>query len=258
MAISFPDIPEGDDVRISASTYVMYKQCPEQANAKMQSKYGPDSRPAFSGSLAHLVFSRHLTSGPINAEDFVQVCREEIGNSSLNHRMAGLEMRPSSLTSLIEEVRDLYERFTRFPEDGFEGSEVRIESEPSPGVLLLGSIDAVFSEELGGHRLVDWKTGELGSSDDQLLFYSLLWALEKKEIPELVEAVSVRTGERYSKSPTSADLEGIAEAVGRMIEAIRAAWAADVGLPRSGGPWCTYCPLLEDCAEGKSVEALLT
>jgi hypothetical protein len=167
-------------------------------------------------------------------------------------------MRPSELAAAIEEVRGLYERFTRLPGEGFEGSEVSIESEPAEGVQLVGKVDAVFREDLGGHRLVDWKTGELGDPEDQLLFYALLWALDRDDIPAFVEAVSVRTGERYQTVPSSRDLTGVATELAAMVSALRESWQNGDDMARHGGPWCSYCPLLPDCAEGQSAEALLS
>jgi len=247
----------GDAIRVSASTYITYKKCPGQAGARLQGIYGPDSRPAFVGSLAHRIFSRHLTSGPISSAEFVQACREEIGGSTLNNKLAGLEMRPSALAAAIEEVRGLYERFTKWPSEGFEGSEHSLESTPAEGVDLVGTIDAVYREDLGGHRLVDWKTGELGEPEDQLMFYALLWLLEAGALPAYVEAVSVRTGERYHAVPSSADTQQVADDLGEMINRIRSAWSSGRDLERHGGPWCHFCPLLDDCDEGKSAEALL-
>jgi RecB family exonuclease len=247
----------GDAVRISATTYVTFKRCPGQAGARLQGIYGPDSRSAFLGSLAHRIFSRHLTSGGIPSEEFVQACREEIGGSTLNNKLGGLELRPSALASAIEEVRGLYERFTRFPNEGFEGSELSLEITASEGVDLVGTVDAVYREDLGGHRLVDWKTGELGDPEDQLLFYALLWLMQRGELPAYVEAVSVRTGERYRAVPSSADVARVAGELGDMVGVLRSAWASGDDLPRSGGPWCRYCPLLEDCEEGKAAGALL-
>ena len=110
---------------------------------------------------------------------------------------------------------------------------------------------------MGGHRLVDWKTGDLGDPEDQLFFYALLWALEKDEVPAYVEAVSVRTGERYRTVPTMADVNRVAAEVGTMVDDLRRAWSAGTEPARHGGPWCRYCPLLEDCVEGKAAEALL-
>ena len=257
MVVSFPQVAPGDEIRLSASTYVAWKKCPDSANARLQGIYGPDSRPAFLGTLAHRIFARHLTSGPIASEEFVQACREEIGGSNLNHKLAGLEMKPSSLAAVIEEVRGLYERFTRLPGEGFEGSEVAMEFLNDDGVQLVGKIDAVYREDLGGHRLVDWKTGEIGDAEDQLMFYSLLWALDKEEIPAYVEAVSVQTGERYRTVPSAADVSRIAAEVGELVDQMRKAWSAGVVLDRRGGPWCKYCPILEDCPEGQATEALL-
>jgi hypothetical protein len=250
-------VAAGDAVRITASTYVTFKRCPAQAGARLQGVYGADSRPAFLGSLAHRIFSRHLTSGQIPSQEFVQACKEEIGGSTLNNKLGGLELRPSSLASAIEEVRSLYERFTRFPNEGFEGSEVSIEVTASEGVDLVGTVDAVYREELGGHRLVDWKTGELGDPEDQLLFYALVWAMDRGELPAYVEAVSVRTGERYRAVPSSGDVGRVAAEVGDLVGVIRSAWASGGDLLRSAGPWCRYCPLLEDCAEGKAAGVLL-
>ena len=88
----------GDAIRISATTYVTYRQCPARAAARLQGIYGPDTRPAFLGALAHRVFSRHLTSGPIPSDEFVQACREEIGGSALNNKLGGLELRPAPVS----------------------------------------------------------------------------------------------------------------------------------------------------------------
>jgi hypothetical protein len=255
--VAFPTLIDGDRIRVSATTYVSYKKCPGQANAHLQGIYGLDSRPAFLGTLAHRVFNRHLTGGPIAAQDFRQVCREEIGASTLNNKIAGLELKPSIIDALIEEARSLYERFIRLPTEGFEGSEVSLANVPAEGVELVGKIDAVYREDLGGHRLVDWKTGDLGEPEDQLLFYALLWALEKAEVPAFVEAVSVRTGERYHTVPSSDDVNRVAAEVGEMINVMRRAWASGVEPVRTGGPWCRFCPILEDCVEGQEAGALL-
>ena len=257
MIVSIPHVIPGEHLRLSASTYVAWKKCPDSANARLKGIYGPDTRPAFLGSLAHRIFSRHLTAGPITSEEFVQACKEEIGGSNLNHKLAGLEMKPSSLASVIEEVRGLYERFTRLPTEGFEGSEVEIDYETDDAVQLVGTVDAVYREDLGGHRLVDWKTGELGEPEDQLLFYALLWALDYDDIPSYVEAVSVRTGERYRSIPSNADIDRVAAEVAELASEMRRAWSEDSPLPKRAGPWCRFCPILSECDEGKSAEALL-
>ncbi len=257
MDLSIPTVIPGEPMRVSASTYVAWKKCPDQANARFQGIYGPDTRPAFVGSLAHRIFSRHLLGGPIPHDDFAQACREEIGGSNLNQKMVSLGLKPSVLDDVIEEARSLYERFTRLPGEGFEGSEVELDFESDHDVELVGKIDAVFREDLGGHRLVDWKTGDLGDPADQLLFYSLLWGLAREELPAYVEAVSVRTGERFNTVPTSSDVASVARSVADLVNEMRKAWADGTNLEKRGGPWCRYCPILDDCPEGQAVEALL-
>lgn len=257
MSVSFPAVVPGDPIRISASTYLAWKRCPDSANVRLQGRYSPDSRPAFLGNLAHRIFSRHLSAGPIPSEEFVQACREEIGSSALNHKLSALELRPSVLAGVIEEVRGLYERFVNLSAEGFEGAEVDLSHAARDDVELVGTVDAVY-EDPGGHRLVDWKTGELGQPEEQLLFYALLWALQHDELPGFVEAVSVRTGERYRTVPTTQDVTRVAEEVALLVSQVREAWENGVPLERHGGPWCVYCPILEECAEGKSAEALLS
>lgn len=203
------------------------------------------------------MFSRHLSSGPIGSEEFVQACREEIGGSSLVNKMGGLELKPSTLAGIIEEVRGLYERFVKFPQDGFEGTEVALAVSPAEGVELVGTVDAIYKEELGGYRLVDWKTGELGEVEGQLIFYALLWAIDRGEIPGYVEAVSVRTGERKRSEPSMADVQSAAFDVGAMVDTLRENWATQKDFDRSGGPWCRYCPILAGCSEGEATMSIL-
>lgn len=249
---------DGEEIRVSATSYLGFKRCPASANARYQGIYGPDSRPAFTGSLAHRIFSRHLSSGPIASDDFVQACREEIGGSGLVNKMGGLELKPSVLAGVIEEVRGLYERFTKFPQDGFEGTEVELKLTPANGVELVGTVDAVYKEDLGGYRLVDWKTGELGEVEDQLMFYALLWALDRQEPPAYVEAVSIRTGERYRTVPSSSDVAATASSVTDMVDVLRRSWAQGLDFERRGGPWCKYCPILEGCSEGEATVKILS
>ncbi len=257
MEISFPRVVAGDEIRVSATTYVAWKKCPDSANARLQGKYGPESRPAFVGNLAHRIFSRHLKSGPIAPGEFEQACREEIGNSTLNFKMGELGLKPSTLAPVIEEVRALYDRFVRLPGEGFEGSEEEIDHLAEGDVRLVGTIDAIYADSLGGHRLVDWKTGEIGDADDQLFFYSLLWALDRSELPARVEAISVKTGEHYETVPSTFDVQRVADEVGEMVDEIRRVWSVESGLERRGGPWCKWCPILYECPEGQATTALL-
>ena len=166
-------------------------------------------------------------------------------------------MKPSSLAGVIEEVRSLYERFIKLPNEGFEGSEVNIEYATGDDLQLVGTIDAVYREDLGGHRLVDWKTGEIGEPEDQLMFYALLWALDHDDLPAYVEAVSVRTGERYRTVPSSDDLGRVATEIAELVSEMRSAWSKASLLSKRGGPWCQYCPILSECDEGQTVESLL-
>ena len=249
-------MPSGEDLVISATTFVSFERCPEQAAGRMRGVYGPESRVAFVGGLAHRIFARHLGSGPIESGQFEAACREEIGGG-MNAKLASLGLKPSALASVIEEVGELYDRFKMLGTDGFDGAEVLLEATPSEGVLLRGSIDAVFDDGEAGVRLVDWKTGGLGDPDTQLRFYALLWALDRGEIPGRVEAVSVGSGERMDEVPTRADVDDTAQRAARMVTVLREAFASGAELPRVGGPWCRWCPLLDECAEGRATTAIL-
>ncbi len=251
----FPPIAPGDPVRISASTFVAFRQCPDNALARLQGEWGPESRAAFSGGLAHRLFARHLGGDPIESQDLGQVCRSEIGGSNLNFKLGTLGLKPSELGNVIEEVGAIYERFKKMPVDGFLGAEVALMVEPAHNVTLVGSVDAVFIDDQGV-RLVDWKTGELGEVVDQLRFYALLWALEKEELPRMVEAVSVRTGERMTEVPDCGTVATTATQVADMVEQLRAAWEMGRGIERRGGPWCKFCGILESCAEGRAATTL--
>ncbi len=254
--VRLPPVDSGDPIRISASAYVAYLQCPESAMARFRGEYGPDSAASFKGGLAHRLFARHLSDGPIPAESFGQICREEIGGSSLNHKLGALRLKPSELSTLIAETQALYERFKAFPSDGFAGAEVFIEHDAGEDVELVGSIDARFVDQ-SGVRLVDWKTGELGDPMPQLRFYALLWALDQGRLPSLVEAVSVKTGERLQEAPTTGDATETATNISGLVNAVRGAWASESELARQGGPSCRFCPLLDRCEEGSSATVLL-
>ena len=233
--VVFPEVIDGEPIRVSASSYVTYLQCPDSAMARFRGIYGPESKASFRGGLAHRLFARHLNGEPIAPAEFEQVCREEIGGSTLNHKMAALKIRPSELAGLISEAQALYERFTSFPADGFKGAEIFIEHGAAADVELIGSIDARF-DDVKGVRLVDWKTGDLGDPMPQLRFYALLWALERGSLPAVVEAISVKTGERLREVPTIVTAGQTAAGVARLVNAIREGWKTEAQLPRHGGP----------------------
>jgi hypothetical protein len=247
--IEFPAVEPGEDIRVSASSFVSFCECPERAAAHFRGVYSPDTRASFSGGLAHRVFARHLDRGEIPPAQFEQACREEIGSSNLNYKVATLGLKPSALGRVIEEVGLLYERFKRLPDEGYEASEVSFEFEPAAGVTLVGRVDAVFDEDSGA-KLVDWKTGALGEVELQLGFYAMLWAFEKGELPGAVEAISVATGERYCEVPTRSGVQETARRVSNMINSLRRSWQSGSEMERRGGPWCSYCPVLDGCREG--------
>lgn len=253
----FPPVPPGEPVVLSASNFVTFGQCPEQALGKLRGRYGPESRPAFVGGLAHRLFARHLRAGPIPREGVGAACKEEIG-AGLNPKLAALGLRPSQLEKVIEEVGDLYRRFCRLGLDGCEGAELSLEAVPAEGVTLRGSVDAVFAEETGGVRLTDWKTGALGEPVGQLGFYALLWALARDELPARVEALSLSSGEKVEQVPTRGSIERTAAEAAAAVAALRAVLAGDdLHLERTAGPWCRWCGLLDECKEGRAATALL-
>lgn len=251
----FPRVNPGDDVVVSATTYLAYLDCPDQALARLRGVYPAESRDSFRGALAHRIFARHLDRGPIDPADVDHACREEIG-SGLNPKLSSLGMRPSQLSGVIREVGEMYETFKRFPTAGFREAEVFLEVEPAPGVVLRGSVDAVFDGPGGSVRLVDWKTGGLGVADEQLAFYSLLWQLARDEVPYAMEAVSVATGERMAEKPTEQSMQQTADTVGGLVNALRQALATGSGLERVAGGWCRWCPILEGCPDGRAAAKL--
>ncbi|MCB2224077.1 MAG: PD-(D/E)XK nuclease family protein [Actinobacteria bacterium] len=254
--IRFPDVRPGEPMVVSGTLFQTYERCPEQAAGRLRGVYGPESRASFVGGLAHRVFARHLAAGPIGPDRLPSVCREEIG-ASMNPKLAALGLKPSQLEAVVGEVGALYERFKTLGADGFEGAEVPLEAEPADGLTLRGKVDAVFSDGPAGTRLVDWKTGGLGEPEAQLGFYALLWALERGEIPGRVEAVSVSSGERYEEVPTRTGVEEVAGRVAAMVDRLREAFERGGSLPRDAGPWCRWCPLLDECDEGRAARAIL-
>lgn len=254
--LEFPPTRPGEPIKISASAFVAYSQCPAMAGARFQGVFGPDSVAAFRGGLAHAVFAHHLGQGPITDDAFDSTCKQLIGSSNLNHKVAALRLRPSEVSAAIEEARTLYERFKKIPDSGFAGAEELIEIELPEAVTLVGRIDAIFDAD-GGVRLVDWKTGDLGDPGDQLRFYALLWALTRHQLPSAVEAYSVRTGEPFRSTPSSAEVSATARAVADLIDAVRTSWGNGPALPLRGGPWCRYCPLLPECDEGRASVAII-
>ncbi len=259
--ISFPDVAPGERIAISATLYVTFRSCPQQALGRLRGEYPTESIASFKGSLAHRVFARHLVSGPIPERDVLQACREEIGapEGHLNMKLAPLELnRPSRLAPVLAEVGDLYARFKRFPTDGFRAAEVNLEVDVGGGAILRGRVDAIFDDPSGSPVIIDWKTGaRLEDSGPQLEFYALIWALERGELPSRAEAVSVQTGERTGIDPTPKRAEEVAREVAAMIETLRIALQTVSDVDRRAGPYCRWCPLLDGCTEGTTAVEIL-
>lgn len=249
-------IPPGEPLTISASLYTTYLRCPGNAFAHLQGRYAPDSRAAFSGVLAHRVFARHISTGPIEIERFETVCREEIGQA-LNAKLGSLQLRPSELRNLIAEVGELYKRFQTIATTGCSRVEAELEVAVTPEVTLRGRIDAVF-QDARGVRLVDWKTGGLGDAEHQLDFYALLWRLQHGELPAVVEAASVASGEHYERMPTPAAATVTGRHIVDLVAAMRAGFSDPETVVRRGGPGCRFCPLSAECAEGATALRVLS
>ena len=212
--IEFPTPIPGDPVRISATLLTTYERCPGEAEGRLRGIYGEDSVASFTGALLHRVIRRHLEDGPIEAESIPHVCRVEIGQGRLNAKMNAVGLGSSSrLEPIFASIGEKYGRFQRYPRDGFQSAEHLIEVEPVDGVTLVGKIDAVFEQEGGGLRLVDWKSGELGSPRTQLGFYALIWTIHSGRMPTEIEVVSLGTGERHAEPVTEAWMDSVAATV---------------------------------------------
>lgn len=241
---------------VSATLYVTYVKCPQQALARLRGIFPRTTKAMFIGSLAHRIFARHLVDGPIPPEEFARVCREETG-AHLAGSMASLSLKYSEFRRITSEVEELYGRFKTLPTDGLEDAEVDVAVEPVEGVTLRGRIDAVFSDERGA-RIVDWKTGPyLADAEPQLAFYAMAWRLANGVVPSSVEAVSLKTGERRASEPNDDDLDATEAGLADMITKLRRAMASQTELHRSAGPHCRWCPLLGDCREGRAALKIL-
>lgn len=255
--IVFPTPIPGDPVRISATLLVTYQRCPGEAEGRLRGIYGDDSVASFTGALLHRVIRRHLEDGPIEPETIPHVCRIEIGQGRLNTKMNAVGLGSSTrLEPVFRDIAEKYERFQRYPQEGFAAAEQLVEVEAAPDVMLVGKIDAVFEDDTG-LRLVDWKSGGLGDPRSQLGFYALVWTLHTGLMPAGIEVVSLGTGERHSEPVTEDWMSAVAADVSDLASVIRRFWADGVALPLSAGPWCGYCPLNHQCGEGQAALALL-
>jgi hypothetical protein len=249
-------VQQGEKFPVSATLYMTFLKCPQQALARLQGMYPEPSKDMFRGLLAHRIFAKHLVDGPIAADEFDLVCRQEAGKH-LGGSMASLGMKPSEFRVISANVEELYERFRRLPTGGFAGAEVEVESQPAEGVVLRGRVDAVFIDA-DGTRIVDWKTGSyLEDAESQLEFYAMTWRSANGVLPVRMEALSLKTGEKRVIVPTDESVAATEEQVADMISALRTAMAALSELARTAGPYCHWCPLLEDCTEGSTALEIL-
>lgn len=253
--ITLPRMAPGAPVTVSATQYVTYRTCPDEARLRFTGVYAPDSRQSLRGMLAHRMFYRHLTGGALELRDVEGACLEEIGER-YNGRLSALGLtKMSTLRPLIQEVTDLYARFAAVEMDGFRRAEIDIVHDAGGEVTLRGTVDAVFDGD-GGVRLVDWKTGSLGEAQHQLDFYALLWTIDSGEIPTTVEASSVSSGDRYVASPTLEGLQEVGEIVTDIVGELRRFERTGEALERTAGPHCRWCPAVNECPEGRTAVSL--
>ncbi len=253
---SFRRIPPGEEFPVSATLFITYLKCPQQALARLQGVYPPTTTQMFRGNLAHRIFARHLGDGPIAPDEFTDVCRQEAG-THLGGSMASLSLKPSEFRAITAEIELLYGRFKSLPTEGFIGAEVDVGSEPVGGISMRGRVDAVYIDG-DDVRIVDWKTGSyLDDAEPQLAFYAMAWKLANGSLPATLEALSLKTGERRVTRPTDEDTARTEALVAAMITALRLAMADRSEMPRTAGPHCRWCPLLEECREGTSALNIL-
>ncbi|MGI9528225.1 MAG: RecB family exonuclease [Acidimicrobiia bacterium] len=252
-------VPEGESLGVSATLFVTYRRCPQQALARLHGVYPEPSVASFKGALAHRLIARHLEDGPIDEAELPLVCRKETG-ANLNGQMAAIGLKPSEFGAVVSEVSDIYARFVSHPlaDEGPVAAEVSFANEVSDGITLKGRIDAVYGSGQDA-RIVDWKTGaNLGDDvDTQLAFYALAWKYQTGSVPKATEAISLATGERVAAAPTDADVEAVEHDVATMVAQLRTAMASSTELERVAGPYCRWCPLLDDCTEGAAAVSLL-
>ena len=254
---TFDAVPDGEEFPVSATLFVTFRRCPQQALARLRGIYPSPSRASFRGALAHRLIARHLEQGPIAPADLDRVCREETG-ANLNGQLAAVGLKPSEFRAVVAEVGELYTRFATLPQDRAVATEVSFDADVGGGITLRGRVDAVFEDEHGS-RIVDWKTGrELGEDvDAQLGFYALGWRHVHGSAPIAMDAVSLSTGERRRIEPTERSMIRIEHDIATMVSALRAALHAESDLERTAGPHCRWCPVLDTCAEGSAAMELL-
>lgn len=236
-----------DTLRISATLYTTWLNCPAAARARIEGHYPPSTIHTFRGLLAHRIFARHLTHGPIPTDNYQQVARSEIGGSNLNYVIRDLGLKPSQVRIEIDRSQMVYDVFTTLPlhRHGYTGIEESFTVPLTPGVELVGRIDAITRTG----QIIDWKTGNLDNAEAQLDFYLLAHTLAGHTEPGVTpsaSAISIPSGEIVTTTYTARKAALLADHLGHLI--------ADLTTPTPpaprGGPWCRYCPLNQTCPEG--------
>jgi hypothetical protein len=118
-------------------------------------------------------------------------------------------------------------------------------------LVLSGALDLVLgsgSDDGPASRLaIDLKTGKAWPEHaEDMRFYALLLALRFSVPPYRVATMYLDSGEWQAEDVDARVLERAAE---RVIEAVRAAAAAEAGQPPElrPGPYCTWCPRAQTC-----------
>jgi hypothetical protein len=52
-------------------------------------------------------------------------------------------------------------------------------------------------------------------------------------------------------------VQATARRVAAVVTDLRTTWATGGEFARIAGPWCKWCPLLDECPEGRAAQAIL-
>lgn len=123
-------------------------------------------------------------------------------------------------------------------------------------IVLSGRVDLALGQPRGsvaGKVLIDFKTGgSHRSHTDDLRFYALLDTLRLGTPPRLLASYYLDRGEAHPEHVTAdllrATLRRTTDGVRRIAELLH----TDAEPGRRAGPYCRWCPALEDCPEGRS------
>jgi CRISPR/Cas system-associated exonuclease Cas4 (RecB family) len=112
-------------------------------------------------------------------------------------------------------------------------------------VRLVGKFDVVV-HGADGDEILDWKTGSVAGSQEQLRYYLVLYRRSTGRVPQVARAIGLESGENLVE-PWDERLEEwavsrVAAMVGMMQLALE---APDRKEP---GPRCGYCPFANACA----------